>query len=148
MLTRHTSRIVGSVALVVGITLAGALSSTVGAATKPKLVVTPSAKLRDGERVTVSGHGFKPGDSIYLVECLASAKNSLGCDLATATPATITAKGVLPKTTFKIVTGRVGPKSCGISKATLKTCAISAGNASGGDTAVARITFIAPKAKK
>lgn len=148
MFTRYTGRLLGSFALVAGITLAGALPSAVGAATKPKLVVTPAASLRSGESVTVSGHGFKPGDSIYIVECLASAKNSLGCDLATATPATATAKGVLPKTKFKIVTGKVGPGSCGVSKATLKNCTISAGNASGGDTAVARITFIAPKAKK
>lgn len=147
MFTRHTGRLLGSFALVAGITWAATLPSA-GAATKPKLVVTPSASLRSGESVTVSGHGFKPGDSIYIVECLASAKNSLGCDLATATPAKVSAKGVLPKTKFKIVTGKVGPGSCGVSKATLKNCAISAGNASGGDTAVTRIAFLAPKAKK
>ena len=149
MFTRHTGRLVGSLAVLGGLTLGGVLPSAVGATTAaPKLVVTPSGSLRSGETVTVSGHGFKPGDSVYIVECLASAKNSVGCDIATATPATISPTGVLPKTKFKVVTGKVGPGSCGVSKATLKNCAISAGNASGGDTAVARITFLAPKAKK
>lgn len=149
MFTRYTGRLVGSIALLAGVALSSGLPGLASAATSaPKLVVAPSASLRGGESVTVSGHGFKPGDSVYLVECLLSAKNSVGCDLATATPATISAKGLLPKTKFTIVTGTVGGGSCGVSKATLKTCAISVGNASGGDTAVARITFTAPKAKK
>lgn len=149
MFTRHTGRLLGSLALLSGVTLADALPSAVGAAPPaPKLVVTPAAPMRSGETVTVSGHGFKPGESVYIVECLASAKSSLGCDLTTATPATISATGVLPKTKFKVVAGQIGSSSCGVSKATLKNCAISAGNASGGDTAVARITFIVPKAKK
>lgn len=115
--------------------------SIASATTTPKVVVTPSINLHKGEAVKITGRGFTPGDSVYVVECLATAKGQAGCDIATAKPATITATGLLPKTTFKVVTGKIGTGKCGTTKANLKSCAISVGNISGGDSAVARIAF-------
>lgn len=119
--------------------------SSASATTGPKLVVTPSTNLHNGEAVKVTGSGFKAGDSVYVVECLATAKGAAGCNTGGAIPATISATGLLPKTTFKVTTGKVGTGKCGTKTSNLKTCAISAGNASGGDSAVAHITFKAVK---
>ena len=111
---------------------------------KRALVVTPSTNLTKGQKVSVSGSGFTPNDQVYLVECLLKATGQNGCDVATATPVTITAKGVLPPTAFSVVTGVVGSGTCGTNASNLKACALSAGNASGGDSAVAPIVFKAP----
>jgi hypothetical protein len=107
------------------------------------LVVTPSTGLSNGEKVKVSGSGFTPKDSIYIVECLANASGQNGCQLPTSipTPLTITAKGVLPTTTFTVSTGTIGSGKCGTTAANAAACAISAGNATGGDTAQAVIKF-------
>jgi hypothetical protein len=118
------------------VTLGNASATTV-----PKLVVVPSTNLHNGEKVRVTGSGFTPGDSVYVVECLASAKGAAGCNTLGATPATISATGLLPKTSFKVITGKIGNGKCGTKASNLKTCAISAGNISGGDSAVAHITF-------
>jgi hypothetical protein len=111
------------------------------ATTVPKLFVKPSINLHNGEKVQVTGTGFKPGDSVYVVECLATAKGAAGCNTLGAIPATISATGRLPKTTFKVITGKIGNGKCGTKASNLKTCAMSAGNITGGDSAVARIAF-------
>jgi large repetitive protein len=110
----------------------------------PRLMVTPSTGLSSGQRVTVSGSGFKPGDQVYLVECLAHPTGANSCDVASATPVTITAQGTLPPTQFTLVTGTVGGGTCGTTSSNLDACAVSAGNASGGDSAVEPIGFKAP----
>lgn len=107
------------------------------------LVVTPSTGLGNGEKVTVSGSGFTSKDSIYLVECLANATGQNGCRLPNSipTPVTVTANGVLPTTTFTVLTGTIGNGKCGTTTANVAACAVSAGNATGGDTAQAIIKF-------
>lgn len=112
--------------------------------TTPKLVVSPATNLTKGQAVKVSGTGFTPNDVVYLVECMANASGQSGCDIATATPVTITASGMLPSTNFNVVTGRIGSGTCGTSSSNLKSCALSAGNAVGGDSASAPISFRAP----
>jgi len=114
-------------------------------ATSPKLVAKPAVGLKKGSVVKVSGSGFKPHDQVFLVECLAVASGGSQCAINTATPVTITAKGVLPATKFKVVTGKVGNGTCGTKPSNLKSCVINAGNASGGDTATVKIAFKAPK---
>ena len=143
----RTIRVVAVAAMLsTGILTSGLVSVTSAvAATKPKLVVTPSTGLTNNKTVTVSGTGFKPKDNVYITECQANAKGEAGCDILTATPVKITATGVLPKTKFKVVTGTVGNGKCGTSTATLKTCAVDAGNATGGDSAVFKIVFAAKK---
>ena len=116
-----------------------------GAVAKPKMVVTPAAGLSNGKSVTVSGSGFKPKDTVYITECLRTAKGPAGCDIATAIPVTISSKGVMAKTKFQVVTGKIGGGKCGTAASNLRSCAVSAGNISGGDTASFFITFAAPK---
>jgi len=126
--------------------------SSASAATGPKVVVSPSVNLRNGEVVHVTGSGFKAGDTVYFVECLAKAKGQSGCLVNGIPPyATITATGLLRRTSFKVVTGKVGSGrgagTCGTTKTNLKNCAVSVGNAAGGDSAVGLITFKAPAKK-
>lgn len=125
------------------------LSSPIaGAATaRAHLVVSPSGSVKNHEVVKVRGQGFKPHDTVYLTECLVKATGAAGCDIATATPVTVSAKGTFGWTKFKILSGKIGTGICGTKKTNLKSCAISAGNASGGDSAVYRITFVMPPAK-
>jgi len=68
------------------------------------LTVTPSKNLKSGETVRVTGTGFKKGDSVYVVECLIGAKGGAQCNELGATPATISSKGLLPLTRFKVTT--------------------------------------------
>ncbi|HSN02164.1 MAG TPA: neocarzinostatin apoprotein domain-containing protein [Acidimicrobiales bacterium] len=130
----------GSV-LLLGAPIAGAVKAT------PHLFVTPSGSVRNGETVKVRGVAFKPHDSIYLIECLAKASGQSGCDMNTLTPVSVNAKGAFGWTKFKIASGKIGSGTCGTKKTNLKACAISAGNASGGDSAVFRITFVMPPGK-
>ena len=106
-----------------------------------KFHASPVTGLRNRSKVHVSGTGFKPGDLVYVVECLTNVKNQAQCDLKTLKPVKITAKGVLPGFTFTVVTGKIGTGTCGTKASNLKSCAISVGNASKGDSALARITF-------
>jgi hypothetical protein len=140
-------RVVAVAALLsTGILTSGVINVTgASAAAKPKLVVTPATGLKNNKTVYVSGTGFKPKDSVYITECQATAKGEAGCDIETATPVTITSKGILPRTKFKVITGTIGSGKCGTAASNLKKCAVDAGNASGGDSAVFKITFAAPK---
>jgi hypothetical protein len=149
MISSKVSRI-ALCAATLGLVLSGGLIAGVAsAAASPKLVVTPATNLHNGEAVKVSGTGFKPGDSVYIVECLDTAKGESNCNILNTVPATISKTGVLPKSIFKVTTGKIGSGkgagSCGTTKTNLKDCAVSVGNISGGDSAVFRITF---KAKK
>ncbi len=125
--------------------LSGGLATVAGAKSVPKLVVTPSTGLTNGKSVTVKGTGFKPKDQLYITECLRTAKDATGCDTATAFPVTASAKGVLPATKFKLITGVIGNGKCGTKSTNLNKCAVSVGNISGGDTASANITFVLKK---
>ncbi len=147
VLSTRTVRVVAVAALLsTGILTSGLVSVTnANAAAKPKLVVTPSTGLTNHKVVTVSGTGFKPKDQVYITECQANAKGEAGCDIFLATPVKITAAGVLPKTKFKVATGTIGNGKCGTVASNLKKCAVSVGNASGGDSAVFKIVFAAPK---
>jgi len=147
MVSNRGLRVCLSIAIV-GIT--GLSSGLVGiasanATSKPKLVVTPSSNLHTKEALKVTGSGFKPGDSVYVVECLATATGAAGCNTLAAKPATISATGLLPKTYFKVITGKIGTGTCGTKTSNLKSCAISVGNITGGDSAVARIVFKATR---
>ncbi len=147
---RKVRVILGAVAIAVSVLASGALGlATANATAKPSpvLKVTPAVGLTNGRIVKVSGTGFKPHDQVYLVECLVKASGGGQCNTMGAVPVTITAKGLLPSTKFKVITGVIGNGKCGTKASNLKSCAISAGNASGGDSAVRPITFKAPKKK-
>ena len=145
---RNVRMTMSVVALSLGVVAVGALNfSDAGATTKPKpaLTVTPSLGLHNGTTVKVSGKGFKAKDQLYIVECLRVAKGQNGCSISVLVPVVVGAGGTFPAVKFKVFTGKVGSGRCGVSAATLKSCSISAGNASGGDTASAPIVFAAKK---
>ncbi len=144
------SSVVIAMTAVLGLVTTGSVvTATAGAAKKPvpRLVVEPSGSLRNKEVVRVRGINFTPKDSVFIVECLATAKGQNNCDTATATPAKITAKGQLPWTKFTVLTGAIGNGTCGTTRANAKSCAVSVGNIEGKDTASARITFVIPATK-
>jgi hypothetical protein len=129
----------------IGLSSAAVSVSSASAAGKPKIVVTPSKNLRNGEKVSVAGSGFKPGDTVFFVECLVKAKGESDCQVNGIPPsATISKTGLLPRTTFKVVEGKIGGGKCGTTKANLSACAVSVGNATGTDSAVGPIIFKAP----
>jgi hypothetical protein len=132
-------------AVTIALTGSLAIGNAVAAAAAPKLMVKPATGLIKGKTVKVTGSGFTPHDQVFLVECLAVATGQGQCDINTATPASITAKGILPPTYFTVVTGKIGNKSCGTKKSNLKGCVINVGNANGGDTATTPIAFKMPK---
>jgi hypothetical protein len=133
---------------VFALTLSSGLGvAAASAAGGPKLTVTPSTGLHNGEKVKVSGTGFKAGDSVYIVECQVTAKGESNCNILNTVPATISKTGVLPKSSFKVTTGKVGNAKCGTTAANAKDCAVSVGNISGGDSAVFRIAFKVPAKK-
>lgn len=134
----------------VGLVLLMAANVSVGLAgattLQPHIVVTPSVGLHNGEKVKVRGAGFKPKDSVFIVECLATAKGQAQCDISTVVAVTVNAKGVLPVTTFKVKTGKIGSGKCGTTLKNLRSCAVSVGNVRGKDSTSARITFARPAA--
>ncbi len=129
-------------------TLAGTLVADApitfaAATTGPAITVTPSTGLKNGDKVTITGSGFTAGDSLFAVECLATATSAAGCNTAGATPVTVNADGTLPSTTFTVSTGTIGSGTCGTTASDLAGCVISVSNPTGGDAAHASITFAA-----
>ena len=112
-----------------------------GTASVRTIVVTPSTGLSNGQSVTVTGSGFTPNDSVFLIECLATSTSQAGCNVASATPATVSAKGTIAATTFKVTTGTIGNGKCGTTAANAGACAINIGNITGGDSAQGLIKF-------
>jgi hypothetical protein len=148
MWTTKGLRVALSVAIlgISGLSMGVIGTTSASAVAKPKVVVTPSTNLRNGEKVSVAGDGFKPGDTVFLVECLVKAKGEAGCQVNGIPKAvTITATGLLPRQSFTVSEGKIGNGLCGTTKKNLKNCAVSVGNATGGDSAVAPIAFKAPK---
>lgn len=150
MIRTRTLRIALCASLVSLGALAGGLGAGPASAATPKLIVTPRVNLRNGEVVHISGSGFTPGDEVFPVECLRSAKGESGCKVPNdilQTMKKITSTGLLPPSTFKVTTGKIGNGTCGTTKTNLAKCAVSVGNASGGDSAVGDIVFALPKKK-
>ena len=144
----------GAVLVAGGVIASGVVNLGVsGATTKvhPRLMVSPSGSLKNNQVVKVRGLHFTPKDTLYLVQCLVKAKDASGCNVTAPVPVTVNAKGAFSWTKFTVKTGTVGTgtavSTCGTKRTDLKNCAISAGNAAGGDSAVARITFIYPPGK-
>ncbi len=122
--------------------LAAALVAPVSAgASGPHLQVTPSTKLHNSSVVKVSGSGFKPHDTVFVVQCQRSAKGQAGCAITNIRAATISASGVLKPMNFVVHTGKIGNGFCGTKKANLAKCDVSVGTATGADSATAPITF-------
>ncbi|HVA70147.1 MAG TPA: neocarzinostatin apoprotein domain-containing protein [Acidimicrobiales bacterium] len=119
-------------------------TTTVASSKTPSVSVSQTTGLTNGASVSITGADFTPGDSVYAVECLATATGAAGCDTATATPITVNADGTLPATTFKVVTGTVGTGTCGTTSSDLSGCVIEVANPSGADAGATLITFALP----
>jgi hypothetical protein len=136
---------IGVVVMSVGLLASGVVGVTAAnAKTTPVLTVKPAVNLKNGETVLITGSGFKPGDTVFLVECQRTAKGQSGCNTPTTSlppSATIGSNGKFPAIKFKVTTGKVGPGLCGTKASNLSKCELSAGNISGGDTASAPIAF-------
>ncbi|HQU27111.1 MAG TPA: neocarzinostatin apoprotein domain-containing protein, partial [Acidimicrobiales bacterium] len=78
----------------------------------PGVAVTPSTGLSKSQPVTLTGSGFTPGDTVYAIECLATATTKAGCDTSSAVPMKVGVEGTLPSTYFRVVTGKVATGSC------------------------------------
>ncbi len=147
MLSTKLLRLATSVAVVGLVGLSSGLVDVTpaSAAPTPRLFVTPYLNLHNGERVAVRGTGYTPGITVYVVECLVSAKGANSCNILHAVPATITKTGLLPRTFFTVSTGKVGTgksaRYCGTNAHNLKLCDVSAGNATGSDSAIKPIVF-------
>ncbi|MEV6300000.1 neocarzinostatin apoprotein domain-containing protein [Actinoplanes sp. NPDC051861] len=82
-LTHLVRRLAAAVA--VGLLCAGAVVFTVGspAVAAPKLTVSKTSGLKDGDTVTVSGSGFTPNlKNIALGQCIKNPQTSTDCNLA------------------------------------------------------------------
>jgi Neocarzinostatin family len=113
----------------------------------PGVSVSPSTGLSNTQSVTVTGSGFTAGDTVYAIECLATATTKAGCDTSTVLPMKVSAGGLLPPSYFKVVTGKIGTGSCGTSVANYADCIIEIANAGGTDRGIATIDFVAPAVK-
>jgi Neocarzinostatin family len=124
------------------------VASLPASAASPKLKVAPKSKLSNGSVVTVSGKGFTAG-GVYILECVVGETSTTGsgCNINNLVQATISSKGVLPPTQFTVKTGAIGTQggTCGTTKANEADCAVSVGNASGGNAAQLTIKFAIPK---
>jgi hypothetical protein len=150
----HRIRRYSVVAVAAGMLVAGLMVSSLPANAKatpvPKLKVTPSSKLTNGEMVSVSGSHFTPTDSIFVVQCVVGETSTTGsgCNVAgDEGPETVGPKGTWGPVQFKVITGKVGTLggTCGTTKADEKACAVSAGDALGNDGAQKAVKFLIPK---
>jgi len=146
-LSNRNSKIIYASLLSISLISGFIISTSASATSSPVIKVAPAKALKNGQKITVTGSGFVPKDSVYIVECLANAQGQADCNTAGAVPATIDAKGKLHATAFVVATGKIGSKTCGTTKADANACDISVGNATGGDSTTKAISF-AVKSKK
>jgi hypothetical protein len=124
-----------------GIAIAVAAAGT-AVSNGPTGRVVPNMHLANGQTVKVSGAGFSPNETVYIVECNKTARKSgeAACNLDNLGAATSNAKGRVPATKFKVATGDIGNGKCGMTKADEK-CYIVITNASQTEIALVKILF-------
>jgi hypothetical protein len=116
-------------------------ANAAGAAT---LTGSPTTGLTNGQIVTVSGTGFAPSTTIYIVECSSPAPAQSNCDITHLAQATSSASGAITATA---VTARTGPIGDGTCAAGGTNCSITASSSTPGDPkATLAITFAAAAA--
>ena len=115
-------------------------------ATGPRGKVTPNTQLTNGQVVIVTGKHFSAGDNVYIVECNSSVMTT-GIDACNTQTdiggAMITRKGLVPATTYTVLTGTIGNGSCGTSRADRK-CYIAISNTSINQIATVEVFFAVP----
>jgi len=112
------------------------------------VTVTPASALVGGQKVMVSGFGFNPTDSVTMIQCLLTAQDISGCNVAGAvTGLTTDSNGNLAPTSFTIASGTIGTGTCSSAK-NPNGCAILVSNANGTDAAAAAISLLGPRTVK
>jgi hypothetical protein len=110
-------------------------------AVRRTLYISPSSNLKNHQVITLWGVGFTPHDTVYYAECLVGTITQARCDLSTYKSVTIGSAGTFPVTTLTVVTGSIGPATCGTGANDRSACEISVANSSLGDAAVAKFKF-------
>ena len=93
-----------------------------------RLQVSPRTGLRNGQKLTISGAGFKPSTTVYVSECTGSDPTKATQDCQTSAPALQTyptdANGAFGPVSFTVVTGRLNAdgSKCDVGK----SCIIAA----------------------
>jgi hypothetical protein len=120
--------------LVVGLAAVSPLPANAKATKPPSIKVSPKSVVESatGTTVTVTGKNFPAGASgSNLVECLIGASGQSQCDIATATPVSITNGSFTASFKFLSTSYVDAAKdSCTTAKKPIKTCGIAAGNQS------------------
>jgi hypothetical protein len=104
----------------------------------PTVSGTPTAITKDGTAVTVTGSGFNPSSTIYVMQC--SSGTPTGCNLGGVKVLAADANGAV-STSFKVVMGTVGDGKC-VAGSTACFLAVTDGTAD--NTKAVKLTF--PKA--
>jgi hypothetical protein len=100
----------------VGAAIGAALVPATNAFAAPTMAATWATQaagfgLQNGDAVSVSGSGFKPSSTVYLVEC-SGTTGQANCDLSTLATGQSDASGALPATPIAVHTGTVGDGAC------------------------------------
>jgi hypothetical protein len=144
MLRIDRFRVTAAVGTVLLLGLAAVALTTSAGASGGGLHAKPAGRLDSGDIVNVYGKNLIAGDEVVLMECLRTATDLTGCNLATTTePVTISSTGKLPATAVTVMTGNVGTGTCGTSKTDARDCEIALQDITGTTTFLAyvNITF-------
>ncbi|GHF28269.1 enediyne antibiotic chromoprotein [Streptomyces morookaense] len=98
---RIKARTVGKGIALASAGFAAALALSTSASAAPSLSVSPNSSLSDGQSVTVSGSGYKPGSTIVLLQCDGDKPQGTACDKQALVAAAADAKGGI-KATFTV----------------------------------------------
>jgi hypothetical protein len=113
-----------------------------GAQEAPSITVTPSTELVEGQILSVSGTGFLPSTTVYVVPCPAAVINGIDCDLNVLTSTQTDATGAFTTTYVarRFIVGNVGGVPTELDCAT-DACMLGAGDAGQVRTANTPIDF-------
>lgn len=134
--------------IAIGALVLGGLASfgvVSASAAGPTITATPSTGLQNGSVVVVAGTGFMDNETLYALECLATATGQADCDVSTVATTTSSATGTF-STNVTVVTGTIANgTTCGTSSTDLSSCAIVVStNPASADQAITPITFSLP----
>lgn len=137
-MSARLSRTTARIALVfAGTATAAALSSVSAFAATPALSGTPSSGLKDGTSVALTGTGYTPNLSLFVLECSSATGGQAACDITHLGMATSSASGAV-STSFTVHTGTIGNGTC---DATHTGCVIQVADAAGTSHAAFPLVF-------
>jgi hypothetical protein len=90
---------------------AGVLAMATPALAAPELTVSPSTGLTNGQTITLTGSGYKPGSSVFGLQCSGSTPSREACDTSAVKTITVGADGSFTES-FTVKTGKIGNGTC------------------------------------